>query len=84
MFTLHEAVNAAAIAAKEETEKFHHIIAHLQKELVVTNQKTEEFQVPLPVPSSLTLACTRSLVVIPHPHPFSQTGVARVKQTSLP
>jgi len=42
--TLHEAVNAAAIAAKEECDKLHHIIAHLQKELKVTTHATDALE----------------------------------------
>jgi len=42
--TLHEAVNAAAIAAKEEAEKLHNIIAHLQKELMVTTKMTDKLE----------------------------------------
>jgi len=42
--TLHEAVNAAAIAAKEEAEKLHNIIAHLQKELTVTTKMTDQLE----------------------------------------
>lgn len=42
--TLHEAVGAAAVASKTQADKLHRIIAHLQKELLVSNNMAEELQ----------------------------------------